>query len=373
MEFPSTEFNFAGLNGLAPEFDTDTDSFKPTIPGKYNFRAQIQIKDAEVDPSSTVGGKITLALYDIKNGLPTNGGILIGENIISVEQDNNNITAPVDTNISVSSIANIVDGGSGVTDEYALFVMAEGLVSGTYNIATSGARTYFEGYQIITALKGLDGAPGSPGAAGADSTVPGPKGDAGEITIDSFLDWAATITNDSQADEVATAIGDIFDIVNDEWTQPAAPPPPMFAGKAERDLVKQVNDELIERVIGQMVLYYPISQESTNYHSIYGEAIDKTFLPPIRVYALVDWEGSETTSTNFGVDRRASITVHFHKRRLTEDQDLFVREGDFIQYGDNYYEIVALGQPKELFGRTEHKMEIVAKCTMAREGLFNVT
>ena len=39
--------------------------------------------------------------------------------------------------------------------------------------------------------------------------------------------------------------------MSDEWSQPEAPPPPMFAGKKERDLVKQVNDELIERVIGQ--------------------------------------------------------------------------------------------------------------------------
>ena len=31
-----------------------------------------------------------------------------------------------------------------------------------------------------------------------------------------------------------------------------------------------------------------------------------------------------------GVDKNASITVNFHKRRLTEDQDLFVRVGDFI-------------------------------------------
>lgn len=158
---------------------------------------------------------------------------------------------------------------------------------------------------------------------------------------------------------------------DNKWEQPDAPPPPLFTGKKERDLVKQVNDELIERVIGQTVMYYPISQEKTNYHPLYGEAIEKTFLPPVRVFALVDWEGSETTSTNFGVDRNATITIHFHKRRLTEDQDLFVREGDFVQYGSDYYEIVALGQPTELFGRTEHKMEVVAKCTMAREGLFD--
>mgnify|MGYP001327747689 CR=1 FL=1 len=31
----------------------------------------------------------------------------------------------------------------------------------------------------------------------------------------------------------------------------------LFLGKKERDLVKQVNDELIEKVIGQQILYYP--------------------------------------------------------------------------------------------------------------------
>ena len=60
----------------------------------------------------------------------------------------------------------------------------------------------------------------------------------------------------------------------------------MFLGEKERDLVKQVNDELIERVIGQQVVYYPISVDHTDYHPIYGEAIKKTFLPPVRVYAL---------------------------------------------------------------------------------------
>ena len=36
----------------------------------------------------------------------------------------------------------------------------------------------------------------------------------------------------------------------------------------------------------------------------------------------------------------AQLTAHFHKRRLTEDQNLFVREGDFILYGKDYYEII---------------------------------
>jgi len=162
-------------------------------------------------------------------------------------------------------------------------------------------------------------------------------------------------------------------MAENKWSQPSQPPPPLFVGKKERDLIKQVNDELIERVIGQQVLYYAISLEHTQFHSLYGEAIKKTFLPPVRVYAIVEWKGHETTATNFGIDRRSSITVHFHKRRLTEDQDLFVREGDFILYGNDHYEITTLNEPKEIFGQADHKIEISAECVKARESLFNGT
>ena len=158
-----------------------------------------------------------------------------------------------------------------------------------------------------------------------------------------------------------------------KWTQPANPPPPLFVGEKERDLVKQVNDELIERVIGQVVAYYPIDIEHTNFHPLYGEAITKSFLPPVRVNALVEFQGEETKVEPYGLDKMTKLTVHFHKRRLTEDQNLYVREGDFILYGKDYYEIVDISHPKELFGRTEHKMEITAKCTMAREGLFDAS
>jgi len=157
-----------------------------------------------------------------------------------------------------------------------------------------------------------------------------------------------------------------------KWSQPTAPPPPLFVGKKERDFVKQVNDELIERVIGQQIVYYPISVQHTNFHSLYGEAINKTFLPPVRVFALINWEGLETEWTNdIGLDKKSSITAHFHKRRLTEDQDLFVRVGDFVLYGDIYYEIVTLSEPKQLFGQIDHRLEVAAKCIRAREGLFD--
>tara|TARA_Y100001963_G_scaffold155037_1_gene245148 strand:- start:668 stop:1159 length:492 start_codon:yes stop_codon:yes gene_type:complete len=159
---------------------------------------------------------------------------------------------------------------------------------------------------------------------------------------------------------------------DNKWKKPNQPPPPLFLGEKERDLVKQVNDEIIERVVGQQILYFAIDIDHTNYHPLYGEAVEKTFLPPIRIHALVEYQGVESTyMANVGVDKATKISVKFHKRRLTEDQDLYVREGDFVRYGSIFYEVVKLNEPKLLFGQPEHRFEIQADCIRARDGLFN--
>ena len=159
---------------------------------------------------------------------------------------------------------------------------------------------------------------------------------------------------------------------DNKWKKPAAPPPPMFFGEKERNLVKQVNDEIIERVVGQQILYFGIDYDNTEFHPLYGEAIEKTFYPPIRVYALVEFQGIETNFLeNIALDKATKIKINFHKRRLTEDQELYVREGDFVRYGEVYYEIVKLIEPKLLFGQVEHRFEIQTECIRARDGLFN--
>ena len=158
-----------------------------------------------------------------------------------------------------------------------------------------------------------------------------------------------------------------------EWERPTQPPSPMFFGEKEKDLVKQINDEIIERVVGQQVLYFPIDVDATDFHPIYGEAIEKNFMHPIRVFALVEYQGVETSDMeNIALDKATKIKVNFHKRRLTEDQNLFVREGDFVRFGEIFYEIVKLIEPKVLFGQPETRFEIGAECIRARDGLFNV-
>jgi hypothetical protein len=159
---------------------------------------------------------------------------------------------------------------------------------------------------------------------------------------------------------------------NNKWDQPEAPPPPMFFGKKERDLVKQVNDELAERVIGQPIAYYPISIEASNFNDIYGEAIDKVSLPPVRVYAYVEVE-NEQTNDRYGYEYQTKLTVNFSQKRITADQNLYVRVGDFVQYGDQFYEIVrTYNDTRFYFGQVEHKFQISAECIRARTDSFRV-
>jgi hypothetical protein len=156
-----------------------------------------------------------------------------------------------------------------------------------------------------------------------------------------------------------------------KWTQPEQPPPPMFLGKKERDLTKQVNDELIERVIGQTIIYFPLNVKNSDFHPLYGEAINKQFLRPIVIKALIKIDEHQTSTELYGLDKSSKITVNFHKRRLAEDQDLYVREGDIIFYGLNFYEVVKLTETRALFGQIDHKFEIQASCVRVREGFFH--
>lgn len=160
---------------------------------------------------------------------------------------------------------------------------------------------------------------------------------------------------------------------DDRFNRLPGPPSPMFLGEPERDLTKQLNDEILERVVGQQIAYYPISREHTNYNQ-YGEAIIKNFLPPIRIYVLVLWEGIETsTNTSIGPDKISKIKIWFHKRRLSEDQKLVVMNGDFVVYGDRFYELVKVGEPRELFGQADHRFEIAAEAIQSRREIFNGT
>lgn len=156
------------------------------------------------------------------------------------------------------------------------------------------------------------------------------------------------------------------------WTRPASPPSPLFFGEKERNFVKQINDEVTEYISPQVIVYYPISVKHTNFHPLYGEAIEKTFLPPVRIAARVYWgDGRTSVTEKHNLDSESKIIVRFQKRRITEDLDLFVRQGDIVFYGDQFYEINKTHEPDELFSQSDYRFEVTAECLRVRGGQFS--
>lgn len=159
---------------------------------------------------------------------------------------------------------------------------------------------------------------------------------------------------------------------NKYWDKPTSPPPPLFAGDKEKKFVRQTTNQLLEQIIGQEIVYYPIDLNNTNFHTLYKEAIQKVFCSPIHVYVLVEYSGQQTETNSYGIDKKESpIVVHFHHKRLTDDVNLYVREGDYIFYNNSYYEIVDLNEPRLMFGQSNYQVEVSATCIRAREEIFN--
>lgn len=144
--------------------------------------------------------------------------------------------------------------------------------------------------------------------------------------------------------------------------------PAMFWGDKEKSFQKQVATELVERVVNEYVLYFPIRVD--NYHPLYGESIVKFYDDPLRLPCIVEWKGTENKNEKFSVDNLPSIIVHVLKRRVEEDLKLNIVVGDFIQYGRDFYEIVAVEAPTKLFYSFNMYVELNLTCVKARNSVF---
>lgn len=151
-----------------------------------------------------------------------------------------------------------------------------------------------------------------------------------------------------------------------QWTRPIYAPPPLFVNKPELDFQKQIADEVQEYVLPYEGLYFAVDVDKTNWHPIYKEAIEKLYFNPIFVRFFADYEDQDTKTTKYGKDRKSKMVFHFHKRRLNEDLNITITEGDLIYYNEEYHEIKRLSEPEALWDQIQFKNGITAHCEKAR-------
>ena len=145
----------------------------------------------------------------------------------------------------------------------------------------------------------------------------------------------------------------------------------LFITPREIDFISDLTKEINKDVIGQKVFYYKIRTDLTNIHEVYEEAVTKVFDPPIEIEARVDWDPSEVRTNRFGTETFRTVQTYIHYRDLL-DRNLEVKEGDYLSYGDIFFEVTSATFTSLIFGQIEYKTGIKLVCKQARKGQIDV-
>ena len=140
-----------------------------------------------------------------------------------------------------------------------------------------------------------------------------------------------------------------------------------FITERELQFISVINKELIQNVVGQEVNYYAVSERTRT--NLYGEAVQKIWNPPIAINARVLWENPTVETKDGNLDNKYTAEVYFHTDELN-DRNVRPREGDFVEFGQVFFEITSVTHPQIVFGQVQQKIMTKCMCVMSREGQF---
>ncbi len=139
----------------------------------------------------------------------------------------------------------------------------------------------------------------------------------------------------------------------------------LFVGQREVDFFADITKEIIKDVAGQKIYYYTVREDLSDVHNIYEESMHKIFNPPIELECLVEWQPSEVKTNQFGHEQIKQITAFLHGRDLI-DRDLNILQGDYISYGEYFFEITSLIYDKLVYGQVERIVSLKLNAKQTR-------
>ena len=141
---------------------------------------------------------------------------------------------------------------------------------------------------------------------------------------------------------------------------------PFFIPQKEFDLINQMNEELIDEIVGQSVDIYKVSVENTD-ENIYGESTTKYYDVGFRVNCLIMYNEHEIIQDDFGADLNGNISMFFQRENLASGSLNFYPEiGDIVDWNDYYWEINGTTEPQLFAGHPNFKHNIVATAHRSR-------
>lgn len=146
--------------------------------------------------------------------------------------------------------------------------------------------------------------------------------------------------------------------------------PRLFITPKEVALINDWTKEYVKDIVGQEILYYPISIIKSRPHAIYDEAIRKIFDQPIRLPILAGVPEREARHNNFGLEHTTKIELFVQARDLI-DKGISLSEGDYFTYGDSVYEITSNIAFGNIFGLVEYTTSYKVEARLARPNEFD--
>ena len=141
---------------------------------------------------------------------------------------------------------------------------------------------------------------------------------------------------------------------------------PFFIPQKEFDLINQMNEELIDEIVGQSVDIYKVNIDKTD-ENLYGESTTKYYDIWFIFNCLILYNEPEFIQEDFGADLNTSIEMYFQRENLSSGSLNFYPEtGDIVDWNNYYWEINGTTEPQLIAGHEGYKHSIKATAHRAR-------
>lgn len=144
----------------------------------------------------------------------------------------------------------------------------------------------------------------------------------------------------------------------------------LFVTSREIQFINDITKEVIKDIIGQFIVYFPITTLKTRVHPIYEEAVKKIFENPIKLNVLAAQPKVTNKYFQFGTEQITTLEVFVQARDLI-DKGFTVNEGDFFVYGTQVYEVSNFTFLNNIYGQVEYEVGYKILGNPARIGEFD--
>jgi len=154
----------------------------------------------------------------------------------------------------------------------------------------------------------------------------------------------------------------------------------LFGGERDISLFRNINKELIHRIIDTEVLVYKINLVATD-TNLYDESDNKVYDAPTLIPCLANVDAQQWTSEDYGSDVTQTATFAFLRDDLV-DLDISIEIGDTLEYRSRFFEIDGIEEnqnfagknPDNWFGGSTHgySVSIICQAHMTRQSKLNI-